>query len=142
MLQRLLALATSCSLLLTCAAPVAFGQTQKEDAKRAARMKSIIDKVGTGRDARIEIRLRDQTELKGYVSEKKDDGFTLADAATGAGTHVMYSQVEKVKLTPQFIKGVLKREATGKRLAKNVALGAAAFIGLTLLVYAVAGDDR
>jgi hypothetical protein len=140
MFKRIVTLALIGSVLnLACLTPTASGQTQKEDARRAERVKSFINKVGTGRDARVEIRLRDKSEVKGYVSEKSNDSFVVTDAETGASATVLYSQIEKVKLTPQLLKQMVKRDFTGKRLAKNLALGFAAFCGVALLVYFVGG---
>jgi hypothetical protein len=36
-------------------------------------VKEGIHKLGTGLDARIEVKLRDKTKLKGYVSEAGED---------------------------------------------------------------------
>ena len=68
-----------------------------EEARFAEQLRENIQKLGTGRDARVEVRLRDKTKLKGYVAEASDAGFTVVDLKTGAATHVTYPQVQKVK---------------------------------------------
>jgi hypothetical protein len=53
--------------------------------------------VGVGRDARVEIKLRDHTKLKGYVGEAAEDSFTLIDAKTSAPRTIPYADVEQLK---------------------------------------------
>ena len=56
----------------------AMANTEK-DAKFAEKVKANINKLGTGKDAKVEIKLKDGTKLKGYVSEVKDSGFVLTN---------------------------------------------------------------
>ena len=49
----------------------------------AEKVKAGIGKLGTGTDARIEVKLRDKTKLKGYVSESVEDSFVIVDEKTG-----------------------------------------------------------
>jgi hypothetical protein len=44
----------------------------EQDAKFAEQVKANIAKLGTGKDAKVEIKLKDGTKLKGYVSEVKE----------------------------------------------------------------------
>ena len=73
----------------------------KTDASKEARfeeqVKESIRKLGTGEAARVEVKLKDKTKLKGYVAEATEAGFSVVDAKTGAATHVAYPQVQKVK---------------------------------------------
>ena len=63
----------------------------------AEKVKAGIGKLGTGTDARIEVKLRDKTKLKGYISEAGEDSFVVVDEKTGAASTVAYSQVKQVK---------------------------------------------
>ena len=47
----------------------ARSEFQGKEAKLAADVKSGIVKLGTGSAARIEVKLRDKTKIKGYVQE-------------------------------------------------------------------------
>lgn len=100
--------------------PKSAERARKEEKKRAARWKQLIDQLGAGRDSRVAVVLRDGSELKGYVSERDREGFAVTDDSTGATTRVLYTQVERIPLTPGVVLHGLKREVTGKRLAKNV----------------------
>ena len=55
-----------------------------------------ISKAGVGEKARVEVTLRDNTRLKGYVSEAGENSFTLTDAKTGASNRVAYADVASV----------------------------------------------
>jgi hypothetical protein len=140
MFKKLFALALASLLLnLVCAAPVmaAGSNPQKEDAKRAAKIKTLIAKVGTGLDADIEVKLLDKTEVKGYVSEAGEDQFVVTDAGTGATTSVKYSQVSKVTLRQPAMKRVLKKELTAKNVARSLLIGTGVAVGVLVLVCAV-----
>jgi hypothetical protein len=68
-----------------------------EDEQLAAKTRHSILKIGTGERARVEIKLRDETKLKGYISGVGADSFTLTDSKTGASQVVAYSDVAQVK---------------------------------------------
>ena len=74
----------------------AMANTEK-DAKFAEKVKANIAKLGTGQDAKVEIKLKDGTKLKGYVSEVKDSGFVLTNENTGISNEIPYLQVKQVK---------------------------------------------
>ena len=98
-------------LSLACYPAVKANSNPEEDAKAAAKVKSALAKLGTGPHVRVEIKLRDKTKLKGYVSELGDEHFTLVQDKTGAVTEVAYPQVQKVKgknrLTGETIGGIV-----------------------------------
>jgi hypothetical protein len=141
MLKQMLTILVACSLLTSAAAPLASAQTPKEDAKRAARWKRAIETLGTGKDSRVAVRLRDKSELKGYVSEKDDESFVVVDAETGATTRVLYAKVEKVEITSDVLKGVVKKKSSLKQLQKGIAIGMGIFAAVGFIVY-IAGGRR
>ena len=73
------------------------GDKQEKEVKFAQKLKSELEKLGTGRDARVEVKMRDKTKLKGHISEISYEYFVVVDAKNGSPTTVTYSQVEKVK---------------------------------------------
>lgn len=73
-----------------------FAETSKE-AKQAEKVKVNITKLGTGKDARVEVKLRNKTKLKGYVSEINENNFVVIDDKTGASNEVAYSNAKQVK---------------------------------------------
>jgi len=73
------------------------GSKEEKETRLAGKVKEGISKLGTGPAAHIEVKLRDKTKLKGYVSEAGEDSFVIADEKTGAVSSVPYSQVQQVK---------------------------------------------
>jgi hypothetical protein len=77
----------------------------------------------------VEVKLRDNTKLKGYVSEARQDCFILVDAKTGVATQVAYPNVKQIK---------------GNNLSEGakIAIGVAVIVGLGVLLAIVIGRDR
>lgn len=71
-------------------------QTGK-DAQLAEKARAGVQKLGLGRDARVEVKLRDNTKLKGSISAAGEDSFTITDSKTGASQTVAYADVAQVK---------------------------------------------
>jgi len=67
------------------------------DAQATEKARATVQKIGLGRDASVEVKLRDQTKVKGYVSAAEDDFFTVTDARTGKSQTVGYAEVVSVK---------------------------------------------
>lgn len=66
-------------------------------AKLAKRVKTSIQKLGSGKDARIEGKLKDGTKFKGYVNEVRDESFVVIDDKTGQSREITYNQTKQVK---------------------------------------------
>ena len=77
-------------------APTSTNANPKQG-KFAERVKAHIAKLGTGPGARIELRLRDKTKVKGYVNYVDEDHFVVADDQTGITTRMTYAQVIQIK---------------------------------------------
>jgi hypothetical protein len=67
------------------------------DTDNAARTRLKVEKLGVGSNAPVEVKLLDGAKLKGYVSAKEPDSFTVTDRKTGANTVVGYAEVSEVK---------------------------------------------
>jgi hypothetical protein len=61
------------------------------------KIRAGIYKLGMGKDARVKVKLRDKTELQGYISEVSEDSFTVTDLKTEASSVVAYPNVRQVK---------------------------------------------
>ena len=86
--------------LLLCVTGVGLayaGSKEEKETRFAEKVKEGISKLGTGAEARIEVKLRNKTKLKGYVSEAGEDSFVIVDEKTSAPSRVTYSQVKQVK---------------------------------------------
>jgi hypothetical protein len=94
MIQR--SLAAMMSALLLCSMVVAQTPIDKH-ARFTQRVKEAVRGLGTGPQAKLRMRLRDTTPLKGYVRAAGEDNFELLNTETGVAMSIPYSQVKKLK---------------------------------------------
>jgi hypothetical protein len=88
--------------LLTSMIPYASASAQSQtgrEPQQAEKVKATVTKLGTGKQARVEVKLRDNTKLKGYIGEIAEERFTLVDPKRGTVTPVPYEQVQQIKNT-------------------------------------------
>jgi hypothetical protein len=83
-------------LILFGANQVCADSKAEKEARFAEKVKAGIGKLSTGEDARVEVKLRDKTKLKGYISEADEDSFVVV-GNDGAATRVEYARVKQVK---------------------------------------------
>ena len=94
-------------------------------ADKQEKVKEGISKLGVGKDALVEVKLRDKAILVGYVSEAKQDSFAITDAKTGTATTVAYADVAQVKG---------HNISTGAKIGIGIAIG---FAVTALVIYLV-----
>ena len=70
---------------------------EKKRAARAEKTKAGIVKLGTGPNAKVEIKLYDKTAFKGHVQEASVDHFLLVDTKTGVATEIPYNSVKQIR---------------------------------------------
>jgi hypothetical protein len=132
MLKKFLSLALVGLLInLVSVSPVYAGSKEEKQARFAEQVKRGVLKLGTGTDARVEVKLRDKTKLKGYISEAGEDSFTVVDAKLGVATTVAYPQVKQVKGN---------NLSSGARIALAVGLAIASLIVVFCVAAAVSND--
>lgn len=85
------------SLIGLLASLAVFADGSKKEKDFAEKVKTEIAKLGTGTDAKVSVKLKDGSKVKGYVKEVKDDGFVVINEKTGAAVEVPYSQAKQVK---------------------------------------------
>lgn len=105
-----------------------FANTKgNKDVKLAAKVKSEIFKLGSGEDARIEVKLKDGTKLRGYVSQINENSFIIVDEITGSTTEVPYPNAKQVKGN---------NLSTGVKIAIGVAIVLAVVLVIGLIAFA------
>lgn len=62
-----------------------------------ASVKKRIAKLGTGAEAKVQVKLQGKTKLKGYVSKITEDSFVVTDPKTKEETTVLYPSVREIK---------------------------------------------
>ena len=127
MSKRLLSLVLVGLLLnIVGAIPAYAGSKEETRARFAEKVKEGISKLGTGPEARVEVKLLDGKKLKGYISEAGENSFVVVDAKSGAASTVPYPQVKQVR---------------GNNLSKGakIAITVGIVVGLLFLLAVVIG---
>ncbi len=76
----------------------AFADTNDDKAaKFADKVKVNITKLGTGKEARVQVKLKDGTKLKGFISKINENSFAVSNEKTGMETEVPYPNAKQVK---------------------------------------------
>ena len=94
----------------------AKGVTTPEQAK------AEVFKRGTGEKAKVKVKLRDGSEVRGYISKANEDSFELRDKS-GKSVTIAYADVISVRKL-----GLSK----GAKIGIGVGVAAAAFLGVVL----------
>src|SRR2546423_298108 len=115
MLKKICSVMLSALLLQAAFVPAYAATKSDKEAKRAEKVRAELSKLGTGKDARVHVELRDKTKLEGYLSEATDDHFAVT-ADDGRTTTVAYPQVKKAQGN---------NFSTGAKIAIGAGIGAA-----------------
>lgn len=91
----------------------------------AEKVKAAVAKRGTGPKAKVTVKLKDKTRLKGFISNAGGDSFTLSDLKSGQVRTLAYSDVAEVK------------KQGGLSLAAKIGIGVGAGVGALALLYAI-----
>ena len=97
MFKKISTVLVSAAILATSFAFQSARAQGGRDNEAAARARVKVEKLGAGSNAGVEVKLLDGTKLKGYVSAREQDSFTVTDRKTGATSVVRYAEVSEVK---------------------------------------------
>lgn len=112
------------AVAMLCQQTAAASSSPEQDARSAQKVKAALLKLGTGPDARVDLRLKDKTRLSGYLREIGDRSFVVADLNSAETRTVAYPEVVQVKGN---------NLSTGAKIAIWVAVAAAAAIILYMV---------
>jgi hypothetical protein len=70
--------------------------TTASNTQPAEKIKAEVERRGTGEKSRVKVRLRDKTEVKGYISQIDASSFQVTEEKTGKVMTLAYVDVEKV----------------------------------------------
>ena len=123
MFRKTLAVILSAIVLSAGFASSKAGAQTAQDA-RAEKARAFVAKRGTGEDARVVVRFRNDSKLRGYISQTSADSFTVVNPQTNTSTVVSYAEVEKVSKPGGF---------PTKWVVLGASAAAAVIIGVTVL---------
>jgi hypothetical protein len=78
------------------AAPVRAAQETDDDAKAVEKVRLKVAKIGTGDKARVTVKKKDGTRIKGTISQASTDDFTVRDKKSGDAATILYSDVARL----------------------------------------------
>jgi hypothetical protein len=67
----------------------------------AEKIKLEVLKLGVGSHARIKVKLRDNTTVKGYVSESNDHYFIITNEQSKFTTRIKYTDIKQINNFPK-----------------------------------------
>jgi hypothetical protein len=98
MLKTILSLLLMLLVITAGGSHVAYGDSKAEkQARFTESVKLGIAKLGIGERARVELKLKDKTKVKGYIREVTEEDCLVVDSKTGVMTRVAYPQIQTVK---------------------------------------------
>jgi hypothetical protein len=98
MIKKCLSLALCCLLLAAADSSLVLAQTNTgNNASSIAKIKADVAKRDIYERRLVVVKKLDGTKLKGYITQKGDDSFTLTDSKTNQSTIIAYSDVARVK---------------------------------------------
>jgi hypothetical protein len=84
-------------LLLTALGFQGAGAQSLVDQQATEKIRTKVLKMGVGVNARVSVKLRDNTQLSGYISNAEQDSFTVVERGTGFNKTVSYADTQSVK---------------------------------------------
>ena len=103
--------------------------SQGSDSQNVTKVKAEVQKRGIGKQSRLKVTLRDQTEVKGYVSQIGDASFQITNPKTQDVTTIAYADVKKVR-----------RPGLSRSVGTAIVVGVAAAALLILLAFSLPKD--
>ena len=97
MLRKILSLFLTVALIGFASGPARAETKEEKAAAFTQKVKAGIVRLGTGTEAHVEIKLRDKTKLKGWISETSETGFVVMEARSGKPVSVAYPEVTQVR---------------------------------------------
>jgi len=97
MFRRTFAMMLSGIILVTAGGFQQVLAQTPSDTQAVEKIRTKVRQIGVGPNARIEVNLRDKTQLKGYISAADQESFTVTDGKTGSTRTVSYADASGVK---------------------------------------------
>jgi len=116
-----LVLAVTSNSMALMAGQTADTTNQTPGSKNAAKVKAEVQKRGIGKHARVKVTLRNDTEVRGGVSQIDDASFQVTNPKTQGVTTVAYADVKRVR-------------GSGLSKAASVAIGIGVIAGVLILL--------
>ena len=97
MIRRTFAIMLSGMILLAAFGFQHAGAQSLGDSRATEKTRSKVLKMGVGVNARVEVKLKDNSQFRGYISDATQDSFTVVEKTSGSSKTVSYSDASSVK---------------------------------------------
>jgi len=97
MFKRVFVTMLSSFILLTTIGFKQVGAQSLTDQQANNKIRAQVQKIGVGVNARVHVKLRDKTQLKGYIADANQDSFTVIERQSGSSKSVAYADATSVK---------------------------------------------
>lgn len=102
-----------------------YAQTQNDrEAKNLQKVKTNVAKLFGNKRGKTTVKYKDGTKIKGYITEVKDDFFSISESKSASIVSIKYDQVQSVS---QY----------SFPTAAKIAIGVAAGIGVLIIIVGV-----
>src|SRR5215210_4351717 len=81
------------------------GAQAVNDSQATEKIRTKVQKIGVGGNARVEVKLRDNTQMKGYIGDADQNSFTVVDSMSGSRNTVGYADTSSVKKASEGVSG-------------------------------------
>ena len=71
--------------------------THAQTSADQSKIRSKVQALGVNPDKKVEVKLRDTTKVKGFITSVDKDTFSVSNAATGRPENIAYSDVVDIK---------------------------------------------
>lgn len=130
MLRKVLSVVLTALLINVATSAVLARSQDDQQTLQIEKIKESVRKLGTGKEARVAVKLRDGRKVKGYIREATEDNFVVVEDKTGIAGSVTCSQVSQLKG-----KNGLTAAKVGINVAKGVAIVAGVAAAFALMLY-------
>lgn len=124
-MKTLLSLLIAALMVSGTVSQPALAAQSKSQVPTVEAVKSKIARQGIGSKAKVTIRLKNGTKVKGYVAQAGEEDFVIRDRKTDAPTTISYADVVKIE------------ENRGHSTARNIAIGVAVGVGAVLAIIGI-----
>lgn len=88
--------AVALSLIITAMNLVFPSQASAQSNTDIDKVRARVQILAASKNSQVEVRFRDKTKVKGYISSVEPVSFNLRDAKTGTSQSIAYSEVDSV----------------------------------------------
>ena len=97
MFRRIFTIMLSGLLLLSAFGFQGAGAQSLVDQQATEKIRTKVLKMGVGVNARVAVKLRDNNQLNGYISDADQDSFTVVERGSGSSKTISYADTQSVK---------------------------------------------